>query len=274
MVSHRILGSFLLTIFVIGKRSAESRDFSNFLKDVVNAHAFSPEQKQQIQNLKDSKHRNVRLQQDCTPSSRFGSQRSGIYAIKPKDSSPLLVYCDMENENGGWILVQRFVKGSTLSVQKTWSEYETTFGDVNSNYWLGVTYLHQITEQQRYEVKFIFEHGKDSDEVKFDGFNVDGSANNFALRLGAPVNNITSYHKKLLHIDNMMFSTRDKDNDGNPTVNCAEVYGGGWWFNNCPSVTSNNQPTVLGSICGDCDSVSILIKGTAQNCIAHKRIPK
>jgi len=29
------------------------------------------------------------------------------------------------------------------------------------------------------------------------------------------------------------FSTMDQDNDAHPSVSCAEVYKGGWWFSNC-----------------------------------------
>jgi len=31
----------------------------------------------------------------------------------------------------------------------------------------------------------------------------------------------------------MMFTTRDRDNDKHPTVNCAIVNGGGFWYNRC-----------------------------------------
>lgn len=276
MAALKILGSLLLTIFVIGKCSAMSRDISNFLEGVVNAHAFSTEQKLEIQNLKNSKNGRVRLQQNCKPLSRFVNQPSGIYAIKPKNSSPLLVYCDMDNENGGWILVQRVVKGGTIPFQKTWSEYEKTFGDVNSNYWLGNSYVHNITQQERYEVKFVIEHGKDTVDVKFDSFNVEGSENNYKLRLGAPVNihSVSDYHRELLQNDNMMFSTQDKDNDRNLYGNCAEDYGGGWWFNSCSSVIVNSQRIRWEPICSDCDSVSILIRPSTQNCVTNLKNPK
>jgi len=43
------------------------------------------------------------------------------------------------------------------------------------------------------------------------------------------------------------FSTRDHDNDNERwDRNCAELYGGGWWFNDCFAVHLNgrNTPTL------------------------------
>ena len=31
----------------------------------------------------------------------------------------------------------------------------------------------------------------------------------------------------------MMFTTKDRDNDGHDTKNCAETKQGGWWYKNC-----------------------------------------
>ncbi|XP_051881451.1 uncharacterized protein LOC127575596 [Pristis pectinata] len=243
MVSHGILGSLLFTIFVIGKCSAVTSEFTNFLNGISNAQSLTPEQKLNIQNLRTDTNGQVHLYPDCKALNRFGNKPSGMYVIKPKNNSPVLVYCDMKTEDGGWILVQKVKKGNNLPFPTTWKQYENTFGDFNNNYWLGNIYLHQLTQEQRYDVKFVLQGGNETVNIDFDSFNIDGEDNNYALRLGAPLND-SDHHKQLLKNDNMMFSTEDMDNDRDSTKNCAKLYGGGWWFNDCTSVMFNSQHIV------------------------------
>ncbi len=37
----------------------------------------------------------------------------------------------------------------------------------------------------------------------------------------------------VLSANGTSFSTRDRDNDGDSDMNCAEESKGGWWFNGC-----------------------------------------
>ena len=40
-------------------------------------------------------------------------------------------------------------------------------------------------------------------------------------------------------VNGMRFSTKDKDNDRWAYGNCAQTYGGGWWFNRCGQTNLN-----------------------------------
>ena len=44
----------------------------------------------------------------------------------------------------------------------------------------------------------------------------------------------------------MGFSTYDQDNDNNANMNCAQMYGGGWWYNDCSGTSLNGDfPTTM-----------------------------
>ena len=44
--------------------------------------------------------------------------------------------------------------------------------------------------------------------------------------------------------DGMKFSTSDEDQDTTPGNNCAEFFGGGWWFTKCGVfILTDNNPS-------------------------------
>ena len=49
------------------------------------------------------------------------------------------VYCDMITDGGGWIVIQRNKKDSQLNFNKNWTDYEEGFGDLNKEFWYGLS---------------------------------------------------------------------------------------------------------------------------------------
>ena len=69
-------------------------------------------------------------------------------------------------------------------------------------------------------------------------FKVDNEKNNYKITVVG--NNGTSGDSLSYH-NNIMFSTRDKDNDMWKTGSCSNDLTGGWWFNNCHNSNLNGQ---------------------------------
>uniref|UniRef100_A0A8C3DWY1 Uncharacterized protein n=1 Tax=Corvus moneduloides TaxID=1196302 RepID=A0A8C3DWY1_CORMO len=194
---------------------------------------------------------------------------SGVYVIQPARSPPRVVWCDMDTEGKGWTVVQRNSHDTELTWKQSWTTYKYGFGNVHSDYWLGTEYLHLLTQQGTYKVRFVV---RDKTNVthyaEYDIFRVESEASGYPLRLGRHSGDgddyLTLYHPKKGGIhDNMKFSTVDKDQD-QYSGNCAKSYGG-WWYNRCQNVLLNAKNYIVWpGFCdnGDCASSLILVKPT------------
>uniref|UniRef100_A0A8C5TBG1 Fibrinogen C-terminal domain-containing protein n=1 Tax=Malurus cyaneus samueli TaxID=2593467 RepID=A0A8C5TBG1_9PASS len=194
---------------------------------------------------------------------------SGVYVIQPARSPPRVVWCDMDTEGKGWTVVQRNSHDTELNWKQSWTTYKYGFGNVHSDYWLGTEYLHLLTQQGTYKVRFVV---RDKTNVthfaEYDIFRVESEASGYPLRLGRHSGDgddyLTLYHPKKGGIhDNMKFSTVDKDQD-QYSGNCAKSYGG-WWYHRCQNILLNAKNYIVWpGFCdnGDCAASLILVKPT------------
>uniref|UniRef100_A0A8C3NC23 Uncharacterized protein n=1 Tax=Geospiza parvula TaxID=87175 RepID=A0A8C3NC23_GEOPR len=174
---------------------------------------------------------------------------SGVYVIQPARSPPRVVWCDMDTEGKGWTVVQRNSHDTELTWKQSWTTYKYGFGNVHSDYWLGTEYLHLLTQQGTYKVRFVVrDKANVTHYAEYDIFRVENEASGYPLRLGRHSGDgddyLTLYHPKKGGIhDNMKFSTVDKDQD-QYSGNCAKSYGG-WWYNRCQNVLLNAKNYIL-----------------------------
>ncbi|XP_070241731.1 fibrinogen alpha chain [Bos mutus] len=175
--------------------------------------------------------------------------QSGIFSIKlPASSKIFSVYCDQETGLGGWLLIQQRMDGS-LNFNRTWQDYKRGFGSLNDKgegeFWLGNEYLHLLTlrgsilrvELEDWAGKGAYAEyhlrvGSEAEDYALEVSSYKGTAGD-ALIEGS-VEEGTEYTSHT----GMRFSTFDRDAD-KWEDNCAEVYGGGWWYNNCQAANLN-----------------------------------
>ncbi|XP_069729986.1 fibrinogen-like protein 1-like protein isoform X2 [Phaenicophaeus curvirostris] len=195
---------------------------------------------------------------------------SGVYAIEPAGLHPIVVFCEMDMMDGGWTVVQRNHQDTEITWAESWRTYKYGFGDVRTDYWLGTEYIHQITKQKVYQVRFvIWDATNNVWFADYNLFSLDDESQGYRLRLGTYSGTagdaMDSDNPRKVH-NNMKFSTKDRDQD-TYRRNCAYSYGGGWWYSACYSVQLNVKGAITwGSLCsGNCKGSAILIKPAADH---------
>ncbi|XP_026863759.2 tenascin isoform X1 [Electrophorus electricus] len=170
---------------------------------------------------------------DCSQTLLNGETTSGLYTIYPGgyDKLPVLVYCDMTTDGGGWLVVLRRQNGN-LDFYRNWKNYTSGFGDVNNEFWLGLSNLHTITASSQYELRVDLRDGQESAYAQYDRLYVGEPRSRYKLQTGAYSGTAGD---SLIYHQNRPFSTYDNDNDLAIT-NCALSYKGAFWYKNCHHV--------------------------------------
>ena len=128
-----------------------------------------------------------------------------------------------------------------VSFNRTWTEYALGFGELNDEFWLGLDYVHRLTQNayrctlSEMNVRLRAFDGQVYD-AKYGYFKVLGESRNykiFAARYSGNAGDPFGDPKSRYESNKMEFSTMDQDHDKDPTRNCANTYKSGWWYNKC-----------------------------------------
>ena len=179
-----------------------------------------------------------------------GSTISGIYTINVDGQHDFKVYCDMSIVNGeGWAIIQRRMDDS-VDFDQSWLAYQSGFGNLTSNFWLGLEKLNMMTSSGSYELyvamKFHTPEGGSVIWSRYSYFLVASSITNYRLSVSdydtssTAGDSLTSQHSR------KEFSTKDVDNDEHPTTHCAKDYKSGWWFDSCYNSNLNGVWSPIG----------------------------
>ena len=156
---------------------------------------------------------------------------SGIYTIFPTGfNDGLKVYCDMDTDGGGWMVIQRRQDGS-VDFYRSWNDYRVGFGNLSGEFWLGNDNLRTLTESTgTWQLRIDLEDGQGNKvwadyamfQITGENFQLHVNSYNTASTAG---DSLTTFH------NGMLFSTKDKDNDNMENINAAAAVTGAWWYN-------------------------------------------
>ncbi|KAL4618126.1 fibrinogen alpha chain [Arapaima gigas] len=216
---------------------------SNVDDDLPDIHARS------IKGTKKRKRRDY-IGKDCVDilQNHASGHKSGLFKIKHEGTEEVLeFYCDQDTMLGGWVLVQQRMDGS-VNFNRTWEDYKEGFGSVDQQgkgeLWLGNKHLHSLTQADsmlRVELEDWEGHSFYAEYTVRVGSESEGYALMVSSYEGDAGDALIKGHSNMgafLSHAGMKFSTFDRDHD-RWEENCAEMYGGGWWYNNCQAANLN-----------------------------------
>ncbi|KAL2089337.1 hypothetical protein ACEWY4_014025 [Coilia grayii] len=173
---------------------------------------------------------------DCFQVRQAGNKASGMYLLKTDGSDRLIqVWCEHGLDNGGWTVFQRRKDGS-VNFFRNWENYKKGFGNIDSEYWLGLENIYNLTKQGDYRLLVELEDwvGKKV-YAEYSSFRLESESEGFRIRLGTYQGNAGD---SLSNHNGKPFTTLDRDRD-TFSGNCAHFHKGGWWYNACGQTNLN-----------------------------------
>ena len=139
------------------------------------------------------------------------------------------ILCDTETDGGGWIIIQRRFTGD-VDFYRDWDTYKRGFGNLDTDFWLGNENIHIITSSGEYELRVELKYQGQSKFAVYNRFSLAGESDNYRITLGKYSGTAGD---SLRPHNGQHFSTYDRDNDRDSSLNCAKAFTEAWWYNNC-----------------------------------------
>ncbi|KAK5623212.1 hypothetical protein CRENBAI_017790 [Crenichthys baileyi] len=171
---------------------------------------------------------------------------SGVYTIYPGGpTTPLHVYCDMETDGGRWTVFLRRIDG-TESFFRPWKHYKAGFGNVASEYWLGLENILLLMMRKENELRVDMEDWAGAQAfAQYSSISIDSENAGYQLHLGSFTGGTAG--DSLSNQKDMKFTTFDKDQD-QWDKNCAQHFLGGFWYNACHMANPTGMYAPYGAI--------------------------
>lgn len=173
---------------------------------------------------------------------------------------PFRVYCWLNEQfDFGQTLIQANTVNDFCQVpfNRSWIEYRNGFGVCQYSFWLGNERIHELTADGEATLfATVWTDSKLNNQTLFtyvyENFTVGPESTDYRVSINRswpfPLNptndSFTPRKDPDSNMNGQRFSTFDRDGDQFDGGSCAQVYGGGWWFNNCTAANMNGKPSI------------------------------
>lgn len=181
------------------------------------------------------------VEDDCQAWKAKGFTEDGIYQIRIQDQATK-AFCKMTMDEKAWLVIQRR-NGGLTDFNQNWDKYKEGFGDLQHDFWYGNEKIHQLTKNKPngMMIKIIItDTRRFVKSALYENFTIAGEEENYKANKDLVFKAGSSGFQK---IANMMFSTKDRENDFQKDKHCALELEGGWWYSgyNCGDVLINGK---------------------------------
>ena len=110
---------------------------------------------------------------------------------------------------------------------------------------MGLEEIHQLTTTHDVSLFINIETFEGEPfTLKLETFSVGNADNNYAWNFSGFSQSSDRIQRDIFpdNTNDMMFTTRDRDNDRKTNINCAsDLHRGGWWYDRCAYITLNGN---------------------------------
>ncbi|XP_059145965.1 ficolin-1-A-like [Physella acuta] len=135
-----------------------------------------------------------------------------------------LVLCDTKTDGGGWVIIQRRIKGDVEFENKTWAQYRDGFGSFDGDLWIGNAMIRKLTHAGYTNLRIDMEYHGEKLHALYTHFKVKEESHFYQMSYKGFSGNVR--HDDFKSSNGMKFATFDFPDNG-----CSLWYGRtGWWW--------------------------------------------
>ncbi|KAJ3664184.1 hypothetical protein Zmor_008373 [Zophobas morio] len=145
-------------------------------------------------------------------------------------ADPIKVLCELKKRGGGWAYILNRFDGSQ-NFDFDLEEYKQGFGNLSSEFWLGLDNIHYLTGYEISEllVELVDWNGT-SVFAHYDVFRVGSGHEGYLMTVSGYKGTAGD---SLSNNNYSKFSTKTIDLDIWSLESCAQKHGASWWYKNC-----------------------------------------